>query len=40
LLIKGNRREDVRAAAERALEPLTGHPDVEVVVDVDPLDML
>jgi len=40
LLIKGDRREDVRAAAERALEPLQGHPDVEVIVDVDPLDML
>jgi primosomal protein N' (replication factor Y) len=40
LLVKGVRREDVRAAAARALEPLTGHPDVEVIVDVDPLDML
>lgn len=40
LLIKGQRREDVRRAAERALEPLTGFPGVEVQVDVDPLDML
>jgi primosomal protein N' (replication factor Y) len=40
LLIKGELREDVRAAAARALEPLTGHPDVEVIVDTDPLDML
>ncbi len=40
LLIKGELREDVRHAAARALEPVTGHPDVEVIVDVDPLDML
>jgi primosomal protein N' (replication factor Y) len=40
LLVKGERREDVRAAAERALEPLAGFPGVEVLVDVDPLDML
>jgi primosomal protein N' (replication factor Y) len=40
LLIKGERREDVRIAAARALAPLTGFSDVEIVVDVDPLDML
>jgi primosomal protein N' (replication factor Y) len=40
LLVKGEREEDVRAAAARALEPLEGFPGVEVVVDVDPLDML
>jgi len=39
LLIKGERREDVRRAAARALEP-PGFRGVEVVVDVDPLDML
>jgi len=40
LLVKGELREDVRAAAARALEPLAGFPGVEVVVDIDPLDML
>ncbi len=40
LLVKGERREDVRAAAARALEPLAGFPGVEVAVDVDPYDML
>ena len=40
LLVKGSRREDVRAAAERALEPLSGFTDVDVVVDIDPMDML
>lgn len=40
LLIKGERREDVRAAAAVALRPLSGFPGVEVLVDVDPLDML
>lgn len=40
LLLKGDRREDVRAAAARALEPLPSPGEVEVQVDVDPLDML
>ena len=40
LLIKGHRREDVRRAAARALEPVPGVRGVDVQVDVDPLDML
>jgi primosomal protein N' (replication factor Y) len=40
LLVKGERRDDVREVASRALEPISGHPDVEVIVDVDPMDML
>ncbi|MBZ0270349.1 hypothetical protein K8I85_19525, partial [bacterium] len=40
LLVKGQRREDVRRAASRALDPLPGNPGVEVQVDIDPLDML
>jgi primosomal protein N' (replication factor Y) len=39
LLVKGQRREDVRRAVEAALEP--GVPqDVDATIDVDPLDML
>ncbi len=40
LLIKGERREDVRAVALPAKQPLPGYSDVEVIVDIDPLDML
>jgi primosomal protein N' (replication factor Y) len=40
ILVKGEREDDVRAAAARALEPLEGFPGVEVLVDVAPLDML
>jgi primosomal protein N' (replication factor Y) len=40
ILVTGEREDDVRAAAARALEPLEGFPGVEVVVDVAPLDML
>jgi primosomal protein N' (replication factor Y) len=40
LLVKGELREDVRTAAASALEPLPGFPGVEVIVDIDPLDML
>jgi primosomal protein N' (replication factor Y) len=40
LLVKGEREEDVREAASRALEALPGFPGVEVLVDVAPLDML
>jgi primosomal protein N' (replication factor Y) len=40
LLVKGTRRDDVRRAAEVALRPLSGYAEVEVVVDVDPVDML
>lgn len=40
LLVKGEREEDVRSVAARALESLPGFPGVEVVVDVGPLDML
>jgi primosomal protein N' (replication factor Y) len=40
LLVKGELREDVRTAAARALEPMPGFPGVEVIVDIDPLDML
>jgi primosomal protein N' (replication factor Y) len=40
LLIKGERREDVREAAAAALEAAPRKGGVEVVVDPDPLDML
>ncbi|MGQ0720567.1 MAG: replication restart helicase PriA [Candidatus Eiseniibacteriota bacterium] len=40
LLIKGERREDVREAAAVALEAAPRKSGVEVVVDPDPLDML
>jgi len=40
LLLKGDRREDVRVAAARALEPLPSAGQTDVQVDVDPLDML
>ncbi|MFN8177476.1 MAG: primosomal protein N' [bacterium] len=40
ILVKGEREDEVRAAAARALEPLEGFPGVEIVVDVAPLDML
>jgi primosomal protein N' (replication factor Y) len=40
LLIKGERREDVRACAARALETPSRASGVEIVVDVDPVDML
>lgn len=40
LLIKGEHREDVRRIAAAALEPLPGVSGVEVIVDIDPLDML
>jgi primosomal protein N' (replication factor Y) len=40
LLVKGERADDVRTVAARALDPLPGRGSVEVVVDVDPLDMM
>ena len=41
MLVKGDRREDVRAIAATALDPLPkGLPGIEVIVDPDPLDML
>ncbi|HMB69905.1 MAG TPA: helicase-related protein, partial [bacterium] len=40
LLLKGDRRADVRTAAARALEPLSSSGRTDVQVDVDPLDML
>ncbi|MEZ5063837.1 MAG: primosomal protein N' [bacterium] len=39
ILVKGEHRDDVRRAAARAIEP-PGFPGVEVIVDVDPMDML
>jgi primosomal protein N' (replication factor Y) len=40
LLVKGERREEVRAAAAAALEASPRKGGVEIVVDPDPLDML
>jgi primosomal protein N' (replication factor Y) len=40
ILVKGDDAGDVRAIASRALEPVPGARDVDVIVDVDPLDML
>jgi primosomal protein N' (replication factor Y) len=40
LLLKGDRRVDVRVAAARALDPLPAGGRTDVQVDVDPLDML
>jgi primosomal protein N' (replication factor Y) len=40
LLVKGEDAADVRRVASRALETVNGVGDVEVIVDVDPLDML
>ena len=40
LLVKGERDEDVRTVAARALEALPGFPGVEILVDVAPLDMM
>ncbi len=40
LLVKAERRSDLLAALLPAREPFTGYSDVEVLVDVDPTDML
>jgi primosomal protein N' (replication factor Y) len=40
LLIKGERREDVRAVAAAARGGVSKYPEVEVAIDIDPLDML
>ncbi len=40
ILVKASRREDLVAAVLPARQSLPGRTDVEVVVDVDPLDML
>jgi primosomal protein N' (replication factor Y) len=40
LLVKGDDREHVRTIVSEALGPLGGFSDVDVSVDVDPLDML